>query len=171
MNRPEEDRIPMSHKELEAIELVMCYDAILRGQSTQDAMKHRAKLSGKRTWNKFRCGCALIGKAADEMYGTIPSKTLKHMADLCHNFVPVLKPRNIGTGNYIYITCEDLQTLINTCMANECAICMKEGEDERRCPLRWAMAHNAPGEAKCRTPECPYKGIATSCEYGKYGEV
>lgn len=68
---------------------------------------------------------------------------------------------------HVLVSEDDLRTLVNTAMAAECAICLKDDNEAERCPLRRAMQYIAPPFAE-PSSGCGYRDIAVASEYGKY---
>ena len=90
------------------------------------------------------------------LYDAIPVKTRRHIENLCnHGEVLIRIKQTARVPEYTLISDDDLRVVCDAAMENECAICLKQGKEIDRCPLRKAMLHIAQ----------PFTETPTSCGY------
>lgn len=162
------ERTPVNAYELHAIEYLAALDAQLIDE--QKHLEKRLK-SIPNGWRDFRCAAAIVQRVLDAVYETVPDKTLLHMQRLAaHGEVlvrvkPMVKPIN---DDMQIITNDDLKYLINTCMSSECAMCLKNAQEQKKCKLRKAMENNAVSNKIPGNGLCPYADVAAQSDLGDY---
>lgn len=121
-------------------------------------------------WRQFRIAQTAIEKVIVALYANVPTKTLLHMRKLQENGEIVFRPKsplNKRTDVQIVLT-TDLKHLINTAMADNCAMCLRTDKDIKKCELRKVLMNVAPFAEKSKTGSCEYVNIATNHELGDY---
>ena len=94
-------------------------------------------------WSSYRSGVALLGRAMNAAYSTVPDDqfqrldTLFQQGELEIN-LPKSKINSAG-GSILAVDGSALQCLVYYAMRNECAICLKEGKEAKRCELANAL--------------------------------
>jgi hypothetical protein len=63
---------------------------------------------------------------------------------------------------------DDLKLLINTSIAAECAMCVKDGREQKKCALRKALENIAPTAAVHENGLCAYVDVAAGNAFGEY---
>ena len=63
---------------------------------------------------------------------------------------------------------DDLKLLINRAISAECAMCIKDAREQKKCDLRKALENIAPTAAVHKNGLCAYVDVATQNALGKY---
>lgn len=90
---------------------------------------------------------AVVDRLQDGLYATLPVKTLQRylwLAEHARCYIDV--PGPITSGGYMGVSIDDLDVVAKHAIANECALCMKEGKEIKKCPLRQALNRIQPRE-------------------------
>ena len=94
-------------------------------------------------WRCWRAGTALIGRALDTVMQTVPDDQFERLATIMeHGVLDINLPRvriNEEGGSILAVQGQALERLTYYAMRNECAICMKEGREAKRCDLYGAL--------------------------------
>lgn len=144
---------PMNGKELRALEFLALLDVKL-GESGE-AIRERLK-GIPNGWRQWRLMTTTISRLLVQLYDIIPMKNLRHMQNLCEYGEVLIRIRPpVHSPEYALLREDDLKQLMDIAITQECAMCLKEGREIDRCPLRKAMWNIAPP-----MEEHPY-----SCEY------
>lgn len=159
--------IPVDARELHSIEFLAGLDAqLIKGQ---DTLKDRlSKIPGG--WRNYRLGVKMVEKTLDEVYKTIPVKTLKHMRNLAlYGEIVIRKKPMIKMPDDVQIVqTVDLKYILNRLLAAECAICVKNHADQKGCKLRKALENIAPSSKKMQNGHCPYIDVVLNNELEDY---
>ena len=154
-------------REIHSIEFLAGLDAqLIEGQ---EILKERLGLIPG-GWRRFRLAVTTVERLLDAIYATLPIRTLKHMNRLCQYGQIIVRPKPaVKLGDEVQIVGEEeLKVIINSCVANECAICVKDRAGQKGCRLRKALAHIAPVEKLNWDGRCNYLDVAAGNELGKY---
>jgi len=120
-------------------------------------------------WRQYRIAEAAVDKVITGLYGTVPEKTLKHMRRLSETGQVIIRPKPIVPVDDPQIVLTSvLKVLVNTSIASECSICLKEGAEVKKCKLRKALMLSAPPKELTDGPRCPYADVAVGCALGEY---
>ena len=121
-------------------------------------------------WRRFRLAVTTVEKLLDELYATLPTRTLRHMQNLCRCGQIVIRPKPaVKLGDEVQIVGnEELKTIINSCVANECGICVKDRAGQKGCKLRKALMLIAPVAELPKDGHCTYLDVVAGNELGKY---
>ena len=121
-------------------------------------------------WRDWRTASGRIQKVLDGIYQTMPTKTLKHMQRLCDCGEVVIRPKPmIKMPDDVQIVLkDDLKLMINRVISAECAMCVKDGREQKKCALRKALENIAPTAAVHKNGLCAYVDVATMNELGEY---
>ena len=157
----------VTSREMRAIEVIAGLDNRLSndGKYLEERLKSIPDL-----WRQFRMAQVATQKVIDGLYATVPPKVLIHMRGLQTNGELVFRPRsplNKRTDVQIVLS-NDLKFLINSVMADNCAMCLKTDKDINKCELRKVLMNVAPFAEKSKTGSCEYVNIATNHELGDY---
>jgi hypothetical protein len=154
-------------REVHAVEYLAGLDKQLA--EAQEALKPRLEKIPN-GWRDFRLAVTRTEKVLDAVYETLPAKTLKHMEKLSLHGEVVIRPRPMikMPDDVQIVQTEDLRMLINSTMAAECAICVKDHREQKKCRLRKALSVMAPANILSSDGLCPYTNVAANCEYGQY---
>lgn len=160
--------VEASSREVHFIEFVAGLDAQLT--NGEKHLEQRLK-SIPDAWRQYRIAKSSVDKVIRGLYETLPEKTQKHMTDLCARGEVVIRPKPVGKqyDDVQIVQTADLKLLINCTMAAECAMCMKEGREQKKCELRKAlMCICPPTEFNKNSTLCPYVDVANKCDVGHY---
>jgi len=147
------NRKPMNGKELRAMEFLALLDMKL-GESGE-AIRERLK-EIPNGWRQWRLMTTTISRLLEQLYDIVPMKNLRHMQNLCQFGEVLIRIRPpVHSPEYAILREDDLKQLMDVALLQECTMCLKEGKEIDRCPLRKAMWNIAPP-----MEEHPY-----SCEY------
>lgn len=155
----------MRSKELHRLEYIVALDAQLHGG--EEPLKGRLQgIPGG--WDDYRMIRVKLSDLVRKLYETVPTSTLKHFHALEKAGEVVIRLKTIDArGKMSCMMTSDLRMLINTCMADECAMCLKDTADIKACPLRKTLMNVAPPVNKPGR-ECPYSEAAIECDLGNY---
>ena len=159
--------IPANAREIHIIEYIACLDQQLNVAQgiLEDGLR---KIPNG--WRNFRLAQATTEKVVDAIYGTLPEKTIRHMQGLNqHGEVVIRKKPMVPLGDDAqFVLPEDLKVLINTSIAAECAMCLRNKQEQKKCKLRRALQDIAPTEALAHDGLCPCTYVAAGNKLGEY---
>lgn len=159
--------IPANARELHNIEFLAGLDAqLIQGQ---EILKPRLQKIPN-AWRNYRLAASCIEKVLDSVYATLPSKTLVHMQRLCQCGQIVIRPKPaIKMPDDVHIVmADDLKFLTNTAIEAECAMCIKDAAQQKKCKLRRALENIAPTEAIHENGMCAYTDVVAHNPLGEY---
>ena len=154
-------------REIHIIEFLAGLDAqLIQGQ---EILKDRLALIPD-GWRNFRLAVTTTQKILDAVYATLPTRVLRHMERLCECGQVVIRPRPMikMPDDVQIILAEDLRMLINTAIASECAVCLKDRAGQKGCKLRKTLANIAPTAEVYRDGTCSYTDVAAANRLGEY---
>ena len=160
------DMMPLSGKELKCVEYLVAMES--RVLEVGDAMRERLKKIPN-GWRQFRLLVSTLDRLMPEVYDTVPNKTRMYLKNIMENgevlirFIPVSR-----NPEWKLVKDEDLAVLINLAMAGECAICMKQGREAKKCKLRGALENITPPLEGHPTGGCGYMNVVLGCDIGHY---
>lgn len=160
------DMMPLSGKELKCVEYLVAMES--RVLEVGDAMRERLKKIPN-GWRQFRLLVSTLDRLMPEVYDTVPNKTRMYLKNIMENgevlirFIPVSR-----NPEWKLVKDEDLAVLINLAMAGECAICMKQGREAKKCKLRGALENIAPPREGHPAGGCGYMNMVLGCDIGHY---
>lgn len=160
-------KIPMNARELHIFEYITCLDKQL---SDGQAILEERLRKVPNCWRNYRLAASSIEKVVDAVYSTLPDKTLLHMEGLARHGEVVIRKRPMVPLNddAQFVLGEDLKVLINTSIAAECALCLRDKQEQKKCKLRRALMNVAPTEALANDGLCPYTHVVAGNELGDY---
>lgn len=154
-------------REIHTIEFLAGLDAqLIEGQ---DTLKERLGTISN-GWRDYRMLVTTAERLLDRIYDTLPDKTLRHMQRLCQYGQIIIRPRPaVKLGDDVQIVgTDDLRAVINSCVENECGICVKDRAGQKGCKLRKALMNIAPTAALHKDGSCAYLDVVAGNELGKY---
>lgn len=158
----------ISGPELRAIEFLAALDARLTDYSKPLEERLRKTKDG---WRNYRVAVACMEKAIDAVYESVDNETRQHMRRLVGTSEVIIRPTaRAAEVNLQTIDESHLKVLVNTSMSAECAMCLKEGTDVRKCALRKALLFAAPPSRIPDNGRCPFAEVALCHDLGKYME-
>lgn len=154
-------------REVHAIEYLAGLDCQLIHD--QEMLKERLSLIPN-GWRNFRLALTTTEKLIDAVYETLPTKTLLHMERLSKYGEVIIRPKPlIKMPNDVQIVSkDDLIMLLNTTIASECALCVKDATEQKKCKLRKCLMNVAPTGALRPDGLCSYIDVVTGNELGQY---
>ncbi len=154
-------------QEIHAIEFIAGLHARLKGDEKALEARLKAIPNG---WRDYRLVSSRTEHLLDEIYKTLPTKTLIHMQRLCECGQIIIRPKPlIKMPDDVQIVCsDDLKTLINHAIENTCTICVKDHKGQKKCPLRKALMNIAPTGDIHKDGHCSYMDVVAGNELGKY---
>lgn len=158
----------ISGPELRAIEYLAALDARVSAYAKPLEERLRKTPDG---WRNYRLAMTCMEKAIDAVYASVDDETRNHMRRLADSSEVIIRPTARAADNNLQtVADEHVKTLVNTSMEAECAMCLKEGTDVRKCALRKALMFTAPPSRIPEKGACPYKEIALCHNLGEYME-
>ena len=123
------------------------------------ACRERAKAAGKWIWRDIRLMLALVSKVQVALLRTMPaSRDDYYTAYAEHGHYELHINGPVRTPRMLMITDRHLATICEAAMASECIMCMREGSEIDKCPLRDALLESA-------VPTAYQEGKWKRCEY------
>ena len=170
MKKSAENKLPIMEanaREIHVIEFLAGLDAqLIKGQ---EILRDRLALIPN-GWRNFRLAVSTVEKLIDSVYETLPARTLKHMDRLCQYGEIIIRPKPMikMPDDVQIVTNDDLKLLINKVVAAECAVCLKNPQEQKGCKLRKALQNVAPTAEVYRNGLCSYVDVAAAHELGDY---
>lgn len=154
-------------REVHVIEFLAGLDAQL--VEGQEILRDRLRLIPN-GWRDFRLATKSTERVLDAVYNTLPNKTLIHMQKLAQNGQIVIRPKpTVKMHDDMQIVCaDDLKLLINTTISSECAICVKDAREQKKCKLRKTLMNIAPTAELRKDGLCAYIDVVAGNELGEY---
>lgn len=142
---------------------------ILKNSLAVRAAKVRGRLEmvNPNAWRDLRLLITLVGRIQQELIDTMPESRWEYYATLARSgryHLDIDGP--IRQGRMVLITDLRLSLLCEAVMKTECVMCLKDGKDIERCPIRDALLEVAPPS------ETQVEGAVYRCEYaGAAGQL
>ena len=160
------DRLPLTGKELKCVEYLVGMES--RINESGDALRERCKRIPN-GWRDYRLIASTLDRLLTNLYTTVPYKGRLYLKKLIDNGEILIRERPlVRTPEWRMIKDEDLATLVNTAMASECAICLREGKEAKKCKLRRALEDFAPPSNGHPAGGCGYMNVVLGAELGNY---
>lgn len=152
-------------KELHVVEFIAGLDCqLIHGESR---LEERLKLVPD-AWRQYRIARTAMGKALAAIYQTLPIKQLRHMQNLCTYGEVIVRPRGaVRCDDVQIVPTPELKFLINKVIESECAMCVKDSREQRRCKLRRALMLIAPPQ-EVKKDGCNYLDVVAGNDLGDY---
>lgn len=138
---------------------------LLRNTLVKNGEAVRERLKGApHGWRDMRLLWYLVNKLQEELLKTMPDRRVAYYNQMAqHGQVIIDIPGPIPRGRHILITDEHLAAITTAAMDGECALCLKEGKEVQRCPIRQALLEVAPPTQVSSGDRAWWAG----CEYQK----
>ncbi len=159
--------MPPNGREIRVIEYLAGLDKrLIDGEQLLEA---RLK-SIPNAWRDFRLARTKVEKVLDGIYDTLPEKTMVHMARLSAFGETIIRPKPAikMLDDVLILMKDDVKYLINVAIAAECAVCLKDKREQKKCKLRGALSTVAYPAVVKNDGLCPYTHVAEQNEYGRY---
>lgn len=149
------ERIDMTSRELHAVEFL----AALRSQMDKHGERLKPRLQNiPNGWRQYRLIQSALSSMIAALYDTMPYKQIKRIEDMMGygevkiDIAPVAK-HALG---YLTVHEKDLAVIATAAMQNECLMCIKDGDEIKKCALRKALWEIAPPDDLVKYG-CPYR--------------
>lgn len=160
--------IEANSKETRYITYIYGLDAQLVGGEKH--LEHRLRAVPD-AWRQYRIAMSAVDKVVRALRVTLPDKVFIHLEQLADRGEIVIRPKPIGKqlDDVQIIGTDNLKLLINAAIGSECAMCLKDAKQQRKCEMRKALMCVAPPVEIDRSSSlCPYVKVAAGSELGKY---
>ena len=158
--------LPLKGKELKCVEYLVGMES--RIAESGDALRDRLRLIPN-GWRNFRLIFATLDRLLTDLYDTLPLKSRQYLRNIIQDgeilirFTPVSR-----SPEWRLIRDDDLAVIVNLAMASECAICLKQGREAKKCELRKALENMAPPHDGHPAGGCGYQNVVAGAELGQY---
>ena len=162
----EDDKLPLAGKELKCVEYLVAMES--RVMEVGEALRDRLRLVPN-GWRQFRLLTSTLDRLMTDLYDTIPYKGQLYLRNILDHgevlirFVPASR-----NPEWKLVKDEDLAVLVNMAMASECAMCLRQGREAKKCKLRRALEDIAPPNEGHPAGGCGYMNVVLGCEIGHY---
>lgn len=138
------------------------------------AARERAKRAGKWVWRDLRLMLRLVIKTQEALLQTMPeSRRDYYTAYAMNGHYELRMDGPVRTPRHVLITDVHLGSITEAAMGSECVMCLREGSEIGKCPLREALLEVAPPtelqEGHWR--KCEYRGAAGDLIQGRDVEI
>lgn len=156
---------PVNGREMQVIEYLAVAECELgKGERT---LRERLDMIPN-GWRQWRLMTVVTQKLLEQVYDTMPVKSLKHMRDICQYGEMLIRMRPaVRPPERMMVDDADMRTIINTAMEAECAICIRDAREIKACKLRRALMGIAPPN-ELPVNGCGYRDVAVQSEHGNY---
>lgn len=121
-----------------------------------EAVRDRLQRVNPHAWRDLRLLQSLVGKIQDQLIQTMPESRLEYYWALAkHGRYHLDVEGPLRQGRMVLISDINLAYLCELVMENECIMCLKDGKEVQRCPVRKALLEVAP----------PTEVLDFGCEY------
>ena len=153
--------------ELHVVEMVAALHAQLYKAGNTLEKRLRSFPDG---WRQYRMAMSAADKMLDGLYMTVPDRTLVHMIRLMDKGECIIRPQpaSRAADDVQILLTEDVKRLVNVVIANECATCLRDPQEQRRCKLRKTLLNAVPPKEIADSKRCPYIDVAVKSEHQKY---
>ena len=137
-------------------ELIILRNTMFQGS---DAVKERLE-PFKGAWRDLKLMEKLAEKIQECLSATLPpEKLLKYQKLVKHGKIYLDFPGASPKDDHILVSAKNAAFLAEYAIKGECALCMKDGREVKRCPLRDALLSIAP-PTKVSEIGCEYRSVA-----------
>ena len=158
-------RRPMNGQEMKILEYLAAMDS--RMTEAGETMKERLK-DVPNGWRQWRLLDATLKRLLLDIYKVTPIRNMRTLQNICdHGEIAIRISPATRLPEHVFVNENDLHILINTSMAAECAVCIRQGKEIDRCPLRQALLAIAP-PFEDPPHSCGYLNHALRSEHGNY---
>lgn len=149
---------------------------ILRNDLVRYSESVRARLASfPGAWRDIRLMLYLVRKIQALLLDTLPDNKVVQMQNIAmHGKFFIEMPGPIRKTRFVTLEESELTALMQAAMSNECVMCLREGKEIKRCPLRAALIAAAPPEKIIENPplfSCEYRDIGCAIFRGENVEM
>ena len=158
--------LPLKGKELKCVEYLVGMES--RIAESGDALRDRLRLIPN-GWRNFRLIFATLDRLLTALYETMPLKSRLYMGKITRDGEILIRFKPASRApEWTVIRDDDLAVITNLAMASECAICLKQGREAKKCELRRALESFAPPHDGHPAGGCGYQNVVAGAELGHY---
>ena len=158
--------LPLKGKELKCVEYLVGMES--RIVESGDALRERLRMVPN-GWRDYRLIFSTLDRLLLKLYDTIPQKGRLYLQKLSkHGEILIRFSPAARSQEWLLIKDDDLAVIVNLAMAAECAICLKQGREAKKCELRKALENIAPPHDGHPAGGCGYQNVAAGAELGHY---
>lgn len=126
-------------------------------------------------WRDLRLMLHLVRKIQVQLLDTIPDKKVAQLQHIAlHGKFFIEMPGPVRKNRFVTLAEGDLSVLMQAAMSNECVMCLREGKEIKRCPLRTALITATPPGKIIENPPlfcCEYRDIGCAIFRGENVEM
>lgn len=154
----------MTGEELRMTVLLQLMWGVMRGSGAK-ALERRLRTTPT-GWKMFRQAFGLLDKMFPQLEDTIPDRQLVQINQTIKNGEVVVKLRRAGKydDDWNVVRAETLAVAVGYAMRGECALCVKDRADIKRCQLRKTIDELCPPNT-FETMGCIYRDLAHAHVY------
>lgn len=157
---------PLKGKELKCVEYLVGMES--RIAESGDALRERLRMVPN-GWRDYRLIFATLDRLLLKLYDTIPQKGRLYLQKLSkHGEILIRFSPAARSQEWLLIRDDDLAVIVNLAMASECAICLKQGREAKKCELRKALENIAPPHDGHPAGGCGYQNVVAGEKLGHY---
>lgn len=170
MSRTEQDVRTMPNRRENAFMLDLM---MLRNSLAQNSEAVRGRMSCyPYAWRDIRLMWHLVNKLQNQLMDTMPDRRLAYYQQMAAQAKVIIDiPGPIPKGRNMLISETRLAAITEAAMRGECALCVKEGREVKRCPIRDALLEIAPPETinggERQFDDCEYWNAASALVQGE----
>lgn len=160
----------MNGKEMKALQLVWNLLGTMEGSSGA-ALEARLRRAG--AWRMWRLAAGWLRRALAQMVSRTVCLEQQQQCEyvLQHGSIDIAL-RASGGNERVVVPAEALKKLADTAIYYECALCLREEQNVRRCPLRRALLQACLPDSFEDSSGCVYRDLVLSSEKkGEYIEI
>lgn len=157
---------PLKGKELKCVEYLVGMES--RIVESGDALRERLRMVPN-GWRDYRLIFSTLDRLLLKLYDTIPQKGRLYLQKLSkHGEILIRFSPAARSQEWLLIRDDDLAVIANLAMASECAICLKQGREAKKCELRKALENIAPPHDGHPAGGCGYQNVVAGEKLGHY---
>ena len=157
---------PLKGKELKCVEYLVGMES--RIVESGDALRERLRMVPN-GWRDYRLIFSTLDRLLLKLYDTIPQKGRLYLQKLSkHGEILIRFSPAARSQEWLLVRDDDLAVIVNLAMAAECAICLKQGREAKKCELRKALENIAPPHDGHPAGGCGYQNVVAGEALGHY---
>ncbi len=140
------------------------------------AIRERCRQAGPTVWRDLRLMATLSRKVQEALLETMPQRRVEYYQAYRERGQYVMQISGpVRTGRQILVSDVHLGAVCDAALRGVCALCISEGKEVDKCPLREGLMEVAPptqlNAAGSRFAECEYRNAARQLVLGEEPEV
>lgn len=161
----------MMRKKINSYEMdAILYLGLLDGRLKLDGETLEKRLRAiPDAWRQYRIAQTAMDKTIGYLYDSVPQSQLRHLRTTIQNSTVQIKPRGVTPPPQSMIIGEDiLRLLVTETMVANCALCLADPNEVRKCRIRKALTTITPPDTYPKGNTCPYREITLHNDLGDY---